>query len=153
GRHSKTRHSELEAYFAEQPFSLTGEAATAWNRRKLVELPFQQAESGQRRRLARTLRDARYLQGKLTVGGANAVLEDLDRIRDDEAIERIAWVLRGWGAFLEQYPEEVANQVEGRRLRRSLLHHTPWEQGKPSLRLLHPTLPGDPAQMRVLAGH
>lgn len=97
--------------------------------------------------------DARYLEGKLASEGANALLADLGMGSHDASVRLIAWVVRGWASFLEQHPEEVANRVEGYRTGADMLHHEPWEEGQPSLQLLFPTLPGDPALVRTFIGH
>jgi hypothetical protein len=155
GADASFRHQALAAYFAPQPWR---PSASTWNQRKLAELATQQAGAGDTAALEQTLTDARYLEGKLAVEGANPTLADL-RLAEtggntSQAVRHIRWVVRGWADFLEQHPDEVANQVEGRRPQGGrVLPDEPGSDGRPALRLLYPSLPGDPALVRTFEGH
>jgi WD40 repeat protein len=107
-------------------------------------------QAGQKQALRETLTDARYLEGKLRAEGANATLEDLELLREDKEAQYIAWVVRRWASLLQEKADEVTNQVEGHSTQRPVLHHRPWEDGRPYLYLAHPTLRGDRALVRVL---
>lgn len=147
GEQGRARHQDLATYFERQQWEL---GSHVWNQRKLAELVSQQAEAEELGPLRQTLTDARYLQGKLSVSGANATLEDLAALVGDPVADHISWVVQRWAAFLEQHPEEVVNQIEGLRPSSTswVLHHTPGDGRGAAFRFRFPTLHGDPSQLR-----
>ena len=149
------RHAELAAYFSDQPYRLSADGAGVWNRRKLAELAYQQAGAGPEahRELGTTLTDGRFLEGKLTVEGVAATLDDLERAPGDAASSRIASAILAGSAVLTREPAELPNQITGRVGAVECLHHL---QERPTawLRLRSQSLTAlDSAQIHILQGH
>lgn len=156
GAKKATRHAELADYFDEQPFQ-RDEAGSAgvWNRRKLAELAYQQAEAGvaAHEALVTTLTDARFLEGKLTVEGVSATLDELALVADSEDIATISSAIRAGAIQLAKDPTELQNQINGRVGKLERLHDAP-ERSIPWLRLRSQSLlPPDPALLHILQGH
>lgn len=157
GSISEERHAELAGYFAEQPYRVIEAnmaGAGIWNRRKLVELAYQYAQSGiaAREALKLTLTDGRFLEGNLTVAGLSETLDELSLLPDSEVTVRIAAILRASAIVLATDPSELANQIRGRGGDITWLHDLP-ERTTPWVHLRSRSLDADRALLHILQGH
>jgi WD40 repeat protein len=155
GTERPARHADLATYFGRQPYWLNADGAGVWNRRKLAELAYQQAETGPEahQALETTLTDGHFLEGKLAVEGVTSTLDDLKRGFKDKDVAKIASVIRAGTPVLTREPSELTNQITGRVGHIARLHHQP-ERTRPWLRLrTQSLLPPDPSLLGILLGH
>ncbi len=109
--------------------------------------------AGRQADLERLLTDATYLQGRLVRSGTAAVVADLALMPDCAPIQRLSDAVRAGAVVLEQKPDELLNQIQGRVGGVSLLQHLA-EPTAPSFRLRSRSLvPADPALVRTFIGH
>jgi len=76
GDRKRERHAGLARYFEGQPLAAREGRETAHNLRKLSELPFQQAWSGDAAGLAASLADWRFVEAKAGALGIQPLIED-----------------------------------------------------------------------------
>ena len=78
GEERKERHTSLAGYFAAQPLWADAEAKQHPNRRKLSELPYQQAHGGYPDELMATLSDFSFIHAKIVADTPESLLQDYD---------------------------------------------------------------------------
>jgi hypothetical protein len=99
------------------------------------------------------LTDVTYLEGKITRLGVAATVSDLTLRSAVDPVRQLATVIRAGVLILEEYPDELPNQVRGRAGDIPALHHLP-ERPRPYFALTTRSLmPSDPALVRQFTGH
>ena len=165
------RHQILARYFSEQPLQIDHANEKAPNLRKLSEQPYQQTFAGMRIELLKTIADYWFMETKIDAMGAQALIEDYDRIQssglinhfsddDQVGIRLIHGMLNLSAKIIENNPHELVSQLFGRlqdsgtRIVECLLEQAATKRDTPWLRPLLGGLqkPGEGAEL-VLAGH
>ncbi len=111
-------HRRLSRYFGgdldriDQPSCLAGEGGVRVpNRRKLSELPWQLARSGQWARLRRELTDLEFIEAACRAGEAHDLLRWFEahaaQASDDVDLHGVAAWLSRWAGFMTRFPELV----------------------------------------------
>ncbi|MGH7345456.1 MAG: WD40 repeat domain-containing protein, partial [Candidatus Rokuibacteriota bacterium] len=113
GASAEARHRRLAAYFGAQPLENREGESRSWNRRKLVELPFQQARSSLDE-LEQTLTGLPFLEAKITALGQDALMADFEPA---ERLRPLQDALRLGAHALARRPAELLSQL-GARLTR-----------------------------------
>ncbi len=110
GADAPARHAQLAGYFEAQPLERRAGENRSWNRRKLVELPHQQARSSIEA-LERTLGSFAFLEAKVTALGPYPLIADLEPA---ERLQPLRDALRLGAHALAQRPAELASQLAAR---------------------------------------
>jgi WD40 repeat protein len=125
----RRRHRALAAYFDTRPDAVQSEGNVAPDRRRLTELPYQQAHGTLWRQLDRTLTSFSFLDAKTRAQGLQALLEDFELPRLMRQESRMAAGIHGVRHLLEireslrlaadeiaTEPTQLAPQLIGRLL-------------------------------------
>jgi WD40 repeat protein len=143
------RRRDLARYFDAQPL-LEGSQP---NRRKLSELPTQQAAGGFTTELLHTLTDVSFLEQKIAYQRSAGALDDLALAPEDATLSDIAAAVRLGAHTLDSVPDQTESQFRGRlpEAVRDSLHDPP---DRRRLRLDSPSLaPVGGPLVRTMKGH
>ena len=102
------RHQALAGYFAKQPLLFQGTEIARYNRRKLYELPYQQAKAAMWTEAARTLTNLEFVAAKAAGELGQDLLRDFERCTDPAAAQAVSPVRRVLPivlAAMEERPE------------------------------------------------
>lgn len=115
---AKTWHLLLADFFAEQPLYYTVDLGQAANRRKLAELPYQQAHAQQWEGLQATLTDFDFLSAKMKIGWLERLMQDYEIAMTEEYPERdlslVQDAIQMSVHVIQKDPAQTTSQLIGR---------------------------------------
>jgi len=115
---AKTWHQLLADFFAEQPLYYMVDVGKAANRRKLAELPFQQAHANAWEGLRATLTDFNFISAKMQIGWLENLMQDYEIAMTEEYPERdlslVQDAIQMSVHVIQKDPAQTTSQLIGR---------------------------------------